>query len=169
MHALYAPPPRLHACAVRASTTHITLLQRVCLQHRYAMHFHDWQHPYDMHGDCRVLREYLKEETYLREAEATYELERVIDDFVLLCVLVGNDFLPHSPTLDINEGGLDLIFDCYRELCVRRGVYLTHGELISHAHMETFCQALAAKELETLTQRAKVWRWCGSMPHDGRR
>ena len=43
-----------------------------------------------------------------------FDGERVVDDFVLLTVLCGNDFIPHLPSLDIGEGALDLILQYYR-------------------------------------------------------
>jgi len=33
-----------------------------------------------------------------------FDLERVIDDFILICMFVGNDFLPHLPHMDIADG-----------------------------------------------------------------
>jgi hypothetical protein len=63
-----------------------------------------------------VLREYL-------EVEFTYGLrgikldrERLVDDFIFLTFLVGNDFLPHLPSLDITESAFDLIFSVYKNL-----------------------------------------------------
>lgn len=105
---------------------------------------------------CRVLREYLKEETFVEEISAEFDLERVVDDFVLLCVLVGNDFLPHSPTLDINEGAMDQIFDCYREMLRKKEGYLTYGEAISHIRLGSFLSQVALHETDTLKQRAQV-------------
>ena len=37
------------------------------------------------------------------------------DDLVTICFLLGNDFLPHFPSIDISKGGLDMIIDVYIE------------------------------------------------------
>jgi len=64
------------------------------------------------------MREYLNLE--FRHIETVlsfdYNLERIIDDFVLLAVFVGNDFLPNLPDLHIHENGLERLFDVYRKI-----------------------------------------------------
>eukprot|EP00960_Hanusia_phi_P053801 762462-Hanusia_phi.AAC.4 len=52
-------------------------------------------------------------------------LERVVDDFVLICYLIGNDFLPHLPFLDILTGALNDLLQIYKELLPVWGDYLT--------------------------------------------
>lgn len=65
-----------------------------------------------------LMREYLDLE--FQDIEAVlpfqYNLERVIDDFILLAVFVGNDFLPHLPDLHIHENGLEKLFDVYKKV-----------------------------------------------------
>ncbi len=41
------------------------------------------------------------------------------NDLIFVCFLLGNDFLPHFPSLDIHKKGLDQIIDCYIE-CVEQ-------------------------------------------------
>jgi 5'-3' exoribonuclease 2 len=77
------------------------------------------------------LREYFSSEyDFLRESLGErFDLERIIDDLIFLCYFVGNDFLPHLPTLEIREGGIDLLLSAYKQLMPYWPGYLTGTEV----------------------------------------
>lgn len=53
-----------------------------------------------------------------------YDLELLIEDFILLCTFVGNDFLPHLPALKIRENALDVILFYYLKYLNASKTYL---------------------------------------------
>lgn len=52
-----------------------------------------------------------------------------INDMIFICFLLGNDFLPHFPSLDIHRKGLDEIIDCYVECIEEVGQLLMKNNL----------------------------------------
>jgi 5'-3' exoribonuclease 1 len=102
-----------------------------------------------------LLREYLQIE-FSYQLVGQYDLERIVDDFVFMTFLVGNDFLPHMPTLDIGDGAFDLLFNIYKEQRDSWGYnqYLTErGDIMDAGRLEVFIAAIGAVETEILEKR----------------
>lgn len=82
------------------------------------------------------------------ETPFQFEFERVVDDFVFLCFLVGNDFLPHLPSLQIREGALDAILVIYKNLLPSLDGYLTKQGQINLQNADVLFRDLAKLEEE---------------------
>ena len=110
-----------------------------------------------------VLREYLAMDLHPTSAGGhradlpfTYDEERVFDDFVFMCFFVGNDFLPHSPTLEIREGAIDLIMTVYRQQLPALGGYLCCDGKPDLRRVEQFVQIVGTHEEAIFQKRART-------------
>jgi len=82
-----------------------------------------------------------------------YDLDRVIDDFVFMCMLVGNDFLPHCPHMEIDNGAISMMMTSYIDALEEWGDYLTKKEKIHPDRFEQFLYHLSVYEEEHFKRR----------------
>ncbi|XP_065061196.1 5'-3' exoribonuclease 1-like [Rhopilema esculentum] len=72
-----------------------------------------------------------------------YDLERIIDDWVLLGFLVGNDFIPHLPQLHINHDALPFLYKIYIETMPKLDGYLHDGGILNLPRFQKYLEALS--------------------------
>ncbi len=91
-----------------------------------------------------------------------YNLEQIIDDFVLLAVFIGNDFLPHLPDLHIQDNGLPLLFGIYKEVLPKAGGYINKSGVISTGALQMVLDRLAENETEVFYKETGDSNWMQS-------
>ncbi|KAK0626615.1 XRN 5'-3' exonuclease N-terminus-domain-containing protein [Immersiella caudata] len=97
-----------------------------------------------------IVREYLELEFQDLKKEGAmpfaFDMERVIDDFILMAFFVGNDFLPNLPHLHINEGALATMFRIYKEVLPRCGGYVNEGGKVNLQRLGLLLEQLSKEE-----------------------
>lgn len=93
-----------------------------------------------------ILREYLAAELHVPQQPFPFDLERALDDWVFMCFFVGNDFLPHLPSLDIRDNGIDILIAIWRDNLPLMGGYLTQDGHVDLARAQLILQGLAKQE-----------------------
>lgn len=86
--------------------------------------------------------------------ELAYSAIRIADDFVFMCMLVGNDFLPNVPHLDIADGALNIMFRIYKVMLRKWKGYLTDAHRLHPGRLEVFLKAVAMGEDQYFANRA---------------
>ena len=101
-----------------------------------------------------ILREYLQVELDVKDQGFSFDLERAIDDWVFMIFFVGNDFLPHLPSLEIRDGGIDTLMAIWKDnLPLMRG-YLTRDGSVELDKVQYVLDGLAKQE-DAIFQRRR--------------
>ncbi|XP_075872017.1 5'-3' exoribonuclease 2 isoform X2 [Nelusetta ayraudi] len=93
-----------------------------------------------------VLREYLSRELTMASLPFQFDFERSVDDWVFMCFFVGNDFLPHLPSLEIREGAIDRLVNIYKDVVHKTGGYVTENGFVKLDRVEMIMQAVGVAE-----------------------
>ncbi|MEJ1278855.1 5'-3' exoribonuclease 2 [Cricetulus griseus] len=93
-----------------------------------------------------VLREYLERELTMASLPFPFDVERSIDDWVFMCFFVGNDFLPHLPSLEIREGAIDRLVNIYKNVVHKTGGYLTESGYVNLQRVQMIMLAVGEVE-----------------------
>jgi 5'-3' exonuclease len=76
-----------------------------------------------------------------------------INDFILMIFLTGNDFLPHLPTIEILEGGVENLFETYRNNTASYGSLTTNIATLNINSLKYFIGTLGLYEKEFLEEK----------------
>lgn len=106
--------------------------------------------------DVPTLREYLAVELQTPGTSFPFDLERAIDDWVFLIFFVGNDFLPHLPSLEIREGAIDTLLKIWKRELPRMTGYVTNNGRVELDNAQFILDGLAQAEDDIFRKRKET-------------
>jgi 5'-3' exoribonuclease 1 len=89
-------------------------------------------------------------------------------DYIFMCFLLGNDFLPHFPALNIRTGGINILLDTYRITIgnVQERFLVSRNMEIQWKEVYRFINALAKNEYHYICQEYATRRKWDEKPVD---
>lgn len=84
------------------------------------------------------------------------QMRNTIYDYIFMCFMLGNDFMPHFPALNIRTGGIHKLLQTYKDVIGGTNHHLTDGTRIVWQNMRMFIKQLADNEHAFLKQEHKL-------------
>ncbi|UYV66032.1 XRN1 [Cordylochernes scorpioides] len=100
-----------------------------------------------------LMRDYIEHEfSSLKSVlKDKFNLENIIDDWVLMGFLVGNDFIPNIPNFHIKHDALPLLYQAYMKVMSEFDGYMNEGGYLNLRNFEKFIQSLAYIDYDKFT------------------
>ncbi|XP_023071113.1 5'-3' exoribonuclease 1 isoform X2 [Piliocolobus tephrosceles] len=161
-HCLYGLDADLIMLGLTSHEAHFSLLreevrfggkktQRVCAPEETTFHL--------LH--LSLMREYIDYEFSVLKEKITfkYDIERIIDDWILMGFLVGNDFIPHLPHLHINHDALPLLYGTYITILPELGGYINESGHLNLPRFEKYLVKLSDFDREHFSEVFVDLKW----------
>uniref|UniRef100_A0A250Y7V8 5'-3' exoribonuclease 1 n=1 Tax=Castor canadensis TaxID=51338 RepID=A0A250Y7V8_CASCN len=161
-HCLYGLDADLIMLGLTSHEAHFSLLreevrfggkktQRVCAPEETTFHL--------LH--LSLMREYIDYEFSVLKEKITfkYDIERIIDDWILMGFLVGNDFIPHLPHLHISHDALPLLYGTYITILPELGGYINEGGHLNLPRFEKYLVKLSEFDREHFSEVFVDLKW----------
>ena len=85
----------------------------------------------------------------------TQESNRLYD-YIFLCFFLGNDFMPHFPSVNIRTGGIHIMLAAYKNLFGKTNKNLTDGRTIYWGNVKKLVEFLAELEYSNLMDEYRL-------------
>lgn len=102
--------------------------------------------------DIPSLSKYIKDELVDSSVDKPY----ILQDYIFFCFLLGNDFLPHFPALNIRTQGFENIYNTYIELFGKNNKSLIKKDEIIWKNFKLFISKLASNEHKYIIKEYKI-------------
>jgi 5'-3' exonuclease len=90
-----------------------------------------------------------------------------IKNYCFLCFLCGNDFLPHFPSINIRNNGIDYLLEVYKVITKNKNsnIDFVDGNKIIWQSFHLFCSEVSNKEIELINMNIEWKKRMASYSH----
>jgi len=103
--------------------------------------------------------------TQIHDVLNTKTKKESIENYCFLCFLCGNDFLPHFPSINIRNNGIQYLLEVYKTLNEKVSNFNLIHETINWSGFHLLCSEISSKEVELINMNIEWKKKMASYSH----